>query len=95
MFTPGARINTTVTSTSHAQTHTHTHSHTHTHTHTYTHTHTHSYTHTNSLASVVAGLFDDKHYQNKCRNKPSLLLTVAATVAVSYDVSSGMMVELR
>ena len=40
-------------------------------------------------------VFDDKHYQNKCRNKPSLLLTVAATVAVSHDVASGMMVELR
>ena len=40
-------------------------------------------------------VFDDKHYQNKCHNKPALLLTVAATVAVSHDVASEMMAELR
>ena len=40
-------------------------------------------------------VFDDKHYQNKCHNKPALLLTVAASVAVSHDVASEMMAELR
>ena len=55
------------------------------------HTHTHTYTHTQVMSHVPSlDVFDDKHYQNKCRNKPSLLLIVAATVAVSHDMASGM-----